>query len=406
MGYEIKSLLLELCSGIHKSVFDLQFDSYRITFIGGDIKMSEECKIPDLGGIKDICQKMDIYIEKLYESISDEIEGGTYLVTGATGNIAKYIILLLLKKSNVKVLAVCHNKMKGESLFAKFIDNPNLEIIEHDISKKWKFKTQIDFIIHAAGICNNDVCRTNPIQVLNINTIGTNNILELAAELKVKKFLFFSSAAVYGTPIDNNIGILKENSIGFLDFSNLANIYAVSKRSCEALCLAYGNQYNLPVIIVRPFHIIEPMMMLEKSSMLGGFYESLLQNGEIVIKTGGTQKRNFIWIMNLIEIIFLLFRRGRAGEIYNIGNPNGTTSVFEMAHLIKKQMIAYCGMSDVRVIVKHENSKKSSNMVDMVPDLLNIMPICKEYNVNFMNLEQAIATNMHLIEKQFPDVGK
>lgn len=199
-------------------------------------------------------------------------------------------------------------------MFADFLDSPNLEVIEWDVSLEWKCKIKIDFIIHAAGICSNFICKNNPEKVLDTNIIGTANILKLAKQLNVKKFLYFSSAAVYGKQLDGNTEILTEDGIGILEFDNIANVYAVSKQAGEALCAVYSNQYNLPIIIVRPFHIIEPMMMMDDSSMLGGFYKSILQNREIIINTGGKQKRNFIWIMDLIEIIFLILKKVKLGK--------------------------------------------------------------------------------------------
>ncbi len=330
------------------------------------------------------------------EEIESIVEEGTYLVTGASGNIAKYIVAFLLKKSNVKVIAVCHDEIRGKDVFSEFVNSPNLRIMEQDITVKWTLEEKVDFIIHAAGICSNYICRMRPIEVLNTNIVGTNNVLELGMRLKVKKFLFISSASVYGR-LGETIGGFAENYRGCLDFTNIANVYAVSKRAGEALCIACKQQ--MPVIIVRPFHIIEPMMMLEKSNVLGGFYSSLLANYKILLNTDGKQERNFIWIMDLVKIIFIILNKFEDGE-YNIGNPYGTLSMFEMASLMKEKMTEiFPDMKNAEVAVCSKFLAKESNMIDLVPDLSKMLEICKSYNIDFLDPEQAMLLCIKQISK-------
>lgn len=309
--------------------------------------------------------------------LSGKVLSGTYLVTGATGTIAEYIIKILMNLDDVKVIAVCHDKRKGFTLFQDYLGD-NLIIAQADITEEIPDDFgQVDYVIHAAGICSNIICKEFPQEVINVNVCGTYNVLEYAKRNSIKKTLFFSSASVYGNLSSQ---IYREEECGEIDFLNTQNVYGLSKRMGETLCAAYKNWF--PVVIVRPFHIIAPRIMADNSSMLGEFYEKIISGNTIELNTNSEGvKRNFTWIGDMVSMILELMSCGEG--VYNVGNPYGTITVNDMADIMMKITGKNCTLKR-----KKSDSIKGSNFHDMTPDLGKVSRLIRCDQC--MNIEDAL----------------
>lgn len=309
--------------------------------------------------------------------LAGKVLSGTYLVTGATGTIAEYIIKILLKLDDVKVIAVCHDKRKGHTLFQDYLSD-NLIITQADVTEEIPDNFgQVDYVIHAAGICSNMICKEFPQEVINVNVCGTYNVLEYARRNNIKKFLFFSSASVYGNLSSQ---IYREEECGEIDFLNTQNVYGLSKRMGETLCVTYKNCF--PIVIVRPFHIIAPRIMADNSSMLGEFYEKIISGNTIELNANGEGlKRNFTWIGDMARMFLELMSCGEG--VYNVGNPYGTITVNDMADRMMKIIGKKCTLKR-----KKSESIKASNLHNMTPDLEKISKLIRCDQC--MNIEDAL----------------
>ena len=101
-----------------------------------------------------------------------------------------------------------------------------------NLEKEFK-SIKIDIIIHAASIASPVFYRIYPIETLESNIFGLNNILKFAKKHKISRILYFSSSEIYGNPDKNNIPT-KENYNG--------NVSSVGPRSCYDEAKEYAKQ--------------------------------------------------------------------------------------------------------------------------------------------------------------------
>ena len=301
------------------------------------------------------------HIGQVVKENYEKVCRGRYLITGATGNIAEYIIRLLLNIEGVEIVAMCHSIEKGNIVYSDLIGSSRLRLVQHDVLCEVNEEYGlIDYVIHTAGICNNYICKQSPEKVIETNISGTKNILEYAKRSGVKKFCFISSASVYGSLSSD---LYCEYEQGLIDFGNVNNAYAYSKRIGELLCHMYEEYF--PVVIVRPFHIIESGMIKEKSSMLGSFFNRASCNKDIIINRG----------------------------VYNIGNPNGTEDVLSMAKIVRDTV-----NKSVNIKCNNEWSAKPSNNIDMVPNLNRLKAFIEDYQ--FFDVAEAIKICIEVLETE------
>jgi len=294
----------------------------------------------------------------------DELEGTNILITGANGMLPSYMVetILYLNETRFKkeayVVAVVRNKEKAEHRFRKHLGRPDLKIAVHDIQQSLVVKPNLDYIIHAASLASPKWYETNPVDVLVPNTIGTYNCLELARKNKVKSFLFFSSGEVYG----NIGGKIPEYLFGNLDPLEPRSCYAESKRMGETMCMAYHNQYDVPIKIVRPFHTYGPNVDLDDGRVFADFVSDVINKRDIVLKSNGNAVRTFCYLSDATLAYFTVLLKGQTGEAYNVGGFE--TSIRELAEKLS---------NDYNLFVKF--GTKSTGYPFVSPNLTKIQKI-------------------------------
>jgi len=279
-------------------------------------------------------------IEQLAKSLAkfyDQIEGSTFLITGAGGFIGNYIVLLL-KYMNDHVLS---KPCKGIFLdnFAtgferEMISDDNLIFTQHDVIKPYHTDSDIDYIFHAAGIASPLYYTKFPIETMDVTTIGTRNMLELAKEKKVKGFIFTSSSEVYGDPDAANVPT-PETYNGNVSITGPRACYDESKRFAEILCLSFARTYQVPAKIVRYFNVYGPGIRPNDYRVLPNFLENGLNGIPLLVHGDGKNTRSYCYISDCIEAsLKLLLSDGITGEAFNVGNPEKEVSVKDLAETV------------------------------------------------------------------------
>lgn len=281
-------------------------------------------------------------IENLAKALRDHydhFEGKTFLITGAGGFLGKYMVLLL-KYLNGHVL----EKKVSAILLDNFIigyehilEDEHLTFKKHNVIQPFFTAEHIDYIIHAAGIASPVYYTKFPIETMDVGTVGTRNMLDLARDKKVKSFLFTSSSEVYGDP-DSKYVPTPETYNGNVSIVGPRSCYDESKRFGETMCLAYWRVFNVPVKIVRPFNIYGPGIRPDDYRVLPNFIEHALRKEPLPIHGDGCNTRSFCYINDALEAIFKLLFSGANGESFNIGNPEQEISVEDLAKLVAQSM--------------------------------------------------------------------
>jgi UDP-glucuronate decarboxylase len=265
-----------------------------------------------------------------------QFDGATVVVTGASGLLAAYMVEVLLRRNetmNAKtfVVALVRNPENAKRRFQKYADSGLLQIERQDLAEALTYSGSADFIVHAASQASPKYYGSDPVGTALPNTVGTANLLEFARGKKSRGFLFFSSAEVYGA---TKIEPIHETAFGPLDPAIPRACYAESKRVGETLCVAYAHQYGMRIAIARPFHCYGPGMKFDDGRVFADFVSAAVQGKDIMLRSDGTARRSFCYISDATLGLFTIMLLGQSGSAYNVGNPDATVSIRDLADVV------------------------------------------------------------------------
>ena len=261
------------------------------------------------------------------------------LISGGSGFLAAYLVKSLLTvgrlyKLNLKVICLARNLRSVEHRLSSYLENPDLSVVLHDISKPLPDNfPRADFIIHAASQASPKYYGVDPVGTLLANSSGTAFLLEYAVRSKAERFLFFSSGEVYGAPLNTN-QLISEQDYGYLNPMNVRSCYAESKRVGETMCVAWGHQHGLHASVVRPFHTYGPGMALDDGRVFADFVADVVAKRDIVLKSDGLALRPFCYIADATIGFLTVLLKGGKTEAYNVANPEAEISIGDLAVLV------------------------------------------------------------------------
>ena len=268
----------------------------------------------------------------------DSFRGSTVAVTGPYGMLASYLVFTLIRLNEtdpdfrVRILALGRNEEKLKARFGPYAEAPYFRFLKTDLNGPNDIEDPVDYIIHAASFASPDAYSRDPVGVILPNTAGTLHLLELARKKKSRSLLFFSSGEIYGAV---RSPLISETEGGFLDPAAVRSCYGESKRLGETLCAAYAHEYGVPAKIVRPSHTYGPTMDPEHDTrVFASFVSDALNGRDIAMTSDGTATRCFIYIADATLAYFKVLIDGVPGEAYNVTNPDGVLTIYELALLI------------------------------------------------------------------------
>jgi UDP-glucuronate decarboxylase len=301
-----------------------------------------------------------------------QMQGKTFLISGAAGMIPAYMAYTILernkgKSKKSKIYAIVKNKKEAEEKYIKYSNDKYLKIIKQDVNKKFNIDEKVNYIIHAASKASPKYYKEDPVNTILPNVIGTKNLLELGIKHKIDGFLFFSSGEIYG---DMKKERILENSLGKINPLELRSCYAESKRMGENMCVSWNEQFNVPTKIARIFHTYGPGMKLDDGRVFADFVSDIVNNKNIIMKSKGNAKRPFCYITDTVTALFLILLKGDNANAYNVSNPSCIISVRELA----KTLTELFPKKKLTVIKKPENKEKymKSLVMNQNPDISKI----------------------------------
>ena len=143
----------------------------------------------------------------------------------------------------------------------------------------------------------------------------------------VEKFVYFSSAAVYGNPV--YLPIDEEHQ------KNPISPYGVSKLFAEQYCRLFSDKID--ILILRPFNVFSERMNAEDpySGVIAKFIARAKKKQPLVIYGDGKQTRDFVHVKDVLKALKIVLKRGKSGEAYNVGTGK-ETSILELAKLVNE----------------------------------------------------------------------
>lgn len=279
-------------------------------------------------------------IKEIAKSLTDvlpKLSGKTILITGGAGFLGRYILKLLnyINKENLekpcKVICI-DNFITGIKDVLQ--ETSNFTFIQSDIRNQINIEEDIDYILHAAGIASPAFYSKFPMETIEVTTYGTDNVLKLANEKKIKSIVYFSSSEIYGDP-DTKFIPTAETYNGNVSCTGPRACYDESKRLGETLCMTYYRKYDVPVKIIRIFNVYGPGLRRDDERVIPSFVNKAIKGEDIIIRTKNST-RAFCYITDIIDGIFRLLFSDLNGEAVNVGNPVEEIDMISVATKIKK----------------------------------------------------------------------
>jgi nucleoside-diphosphate-sugar epimerase len=185
-------------------------------------------------------------------------------------------------------LTVYDNYVRGvpEWLMGKQKD-PSLTLVHHDVTKPLPGNLpDYHYIIHAASIASPTYYRRYPIETMDANVNGLRFLLDYFRTLHQESksaagFLFFSSSEIYGDPPPGNIPT-PESYRGYVSCTGPRACYDEAKRFGETLCVNFAQQFELPIVMVRPFNNYGPGLKISDRRALSDFACDVFSGRDIV----------------------------------------------------------------------------------------------------------------------------
>lgn len=248
-----------------------------------------------------------------------------YIITGGLGFIGSHLYDRIKKIMKHKVILI-------DNLYSGSTDNiKNLEdndFINMDIRDKKliKYFDENDIVIHLAAISSLPECQNDPVLCYDVNVNGTLNILEICRKKNISKIIFASTSAVY----ENNINYpVKET-----DDVSPTLIYSMSKYCCEKLCISYVKNYNLNINIIRFFNVYGGNQDFRRTSppLTSYIINCILTKKDIILHSDGNQSRDYIYVEDLLDMIFKVINYSENGKIFNAcsGKLISVNKIFEL----------------------------------------------------------------------------
>ena len=239
------------------------------------------------------------------------------LVTGGAGFIGSHLVDRLLNEGFE--VTVIDNLCTGSiTNIAHHLDKKDFHLIKGDILNFNLLKEamkDIDAVYHEAALASVARSVENPIPTNDVNVAGTLKLLKASSDLNIKRFIYASSAAVYG---DTSPPQKKEDMT-----PNPTSPYGISKLAAENYVKLFKRVYGLETVSLRYFNIYGPRQSFDLQNAYGGaitiFINRLLKNMPPLIYGDGEQTRDFVYVADVVEANILALRTKNAtGEVFNI----------------------------------------------------------------------------------------
>ena len=252
------------------------------------------------------------------------------LVTGGAGFIGINFVKYMTDVSNAQIVVV--DKFTYASNSDELVNVMKIPTYCVDISDKQDLEevfkeNQFSCIVHFAAESHVDRSIKDCSPFVQSNIIGTINLLDLALKYKVEKFVQISTDEVFGeVPYPGK----------FNEYSNICprNPYSASKAAAEHFVEAYGNTYKLPYIIINSSNNYGPWQNAEKFIPLT--ISRIMKNQKIPVYGTGSQVRDWIYVKDAVEAIYLIMQNGQMQQRYCIGGENEIRNIDLVRHILMK----------------------------------------------------------------------
>ena len=251
-------------------------------------------------------------------------------MTGGCGFIGSHIVDRLVGLGHKVIVIDDLSAPENE----EFYFNEKAHYWEKDISKEdcESIFSGVDYVFHLAARSRIQPTIGNPGECFEVNTVGTQRVLEWSRMHSVKKIIYSSTSSLYG----------HQNSIPFQPNmpSDCLNPYSMSKWMGEQICKLYNQMYDVSSVVLRYFNVYGPREPIkgEYAPVIGLFKRQKAAGTPMTIVGDGSQKRDFTYIDDVVDANICAMNSDIDHGIYNIGTGKNYT-ISEISRMIKGETV-------------------------------------------------------------------
>jgi dTDP-glucose 4,6-dehydratase len=251
------------------------------------------------------------------------------LISGAAGFIASHMCDRLLAEGHT-VVGLDNFLTGSRRNIAHLGGESRFHFVAHDITEPLTMEGPIDCVLHMASPASPKDYLEHPIETLDVGSLGTRRMLELALA-KGARYLLTSTSECYGDPL---VHPQVETYWGNVNPVGPRSCYDESKRFAEALTMAYHRARGLKTNIARIFNTYGPRMKLDDGRVVPAFLDQALRGQPMTVFGSGSQTRSFCYVSDLIDGLYRLMHSEERYPV-NLGNPREMT-ILEFAGEIQR----------------------------------------------------------------------
>jgi dTDP-glucose 4,6-dehydratase len=259
------------------------------------------------------------------------------VISGAAGFIGSHLCDRLLADGH-SVVAFDNFITGNRRNVAHLSGNPRFEFQEQDITEPCAVEGPVDVVINAASLASPRDYLAHPIETLDVGSLGTRRMLDLAVE-KGARFLLTSTSECYGDP---QVHPQVETYWGNVNPVGPRSCYDESKRYAEALTMAYHRKHGLRTTIARIFNTYGPRMKLDDGRVVPAFLDQAMRGLPLTVFGDGSQTRSFCYVSDLVDGLCRLMTSDERYPV-NLGNPQEMT-ILGFAERIQRLTGSRCGL--------------------------------------------------------------
>jgi dTDP-glucose 4,6-dehydratase len=299
-----------------------------------------------------------------------EIKDKKVVITGGAGFIGTSIAKKLFRHNRVIIFDNLHRNALQKT---ELLKSPNVSFIKGDVQDIKVLINAVkgaNIIIHLAAIAGVDTVLESPVRTMKVNLIGTFNVLEAVLKTKdtVEKIVDFSTSEVFGT---HAYRVEELHVTPTLTVGEARWTYAISKLAGEFLAHSYYIEFGLPAVTIRPFNIYGPNQV--GVGAIHHFIVRALNGDDLLINGDGSQIRAWCYIDDIVDAVLVTLEKPEAtGQVFNIGNPRSTLTVYDLAQRIinlsnSKSKIRFQPLNYIDVEIRIPNIEKAKTILKFNP---------------------------------------
>lgn len=257
------------------------------------------------------------------------------LVTGGLGYIGGRFAQHLANQRNYKVVLGSRKQVSALLWF------PQAQIVlTHwdSLAELEKICANIDVVVHMAGMNAQD-CATDPSAAMEFNTVATSRLLRAAIQKKVKRFIYLSTAHVYGNNLN---GVVDEETCPIS-----THPYATSHRAGEDIVRFAHQENEIEGVVIRLSNAFGAPVYKEVPCwglVINDLCKQAVMKQSMALRSSGVQRRDFIPLSDVCRAVAHLLTQpvGSTSGVFNLGGEWGPT-IWEIAELIQERCVKLFG---------------------------------------------------------------